>query len=189
MAGTTAFAPRRNPSNGVTFKETTLHLLTADGHVWRENDPNTTTPQPYWDYAGIHPNYIQTLWVSPIIHPTTGDQGRFRLWDVLALIQSQDPHGLSMSIEIDYRTLFSTSKVWTWDTANTQTIAPGGVIRTPGLTQLRNYDGRLGEAFQVAIADLVDPASVTGQGVSLLGLTGSLGVQPGPYKVPGGNTQ
>src|SRR6185312_1498652 len=138
--------------------------------------------------------YVSWTWLSPVIRvPSSSDaeeslQGRFRTYDILAILDSMDPHGLQISVGIDYGSLAS-NRSWVWNNGTSQgSIAPGGVVPTP-LTQLRTYDGRMAEAFQFQLQDVSDPASVSGQGSQLLGLTLSIGVMPGPYKLPASATQ
>jgi hypothetical protein len=167
--------------NGATAP--TLHLLGADGTVWREHKPNDDGA--YYD----NDTYVSSYWTcAPIQSPEGVTQGRFRLWDILAFMQSQDPHGLIISVGVDYGTL-GQNRTWVWNSATgAPSIAPGGTIPTP-LTQLRTYDGRMGESFVIQIQDVSDTASVTGQGSQVLGLTVALGVAPGPYKLPASATQ
>ena len=81
------------------------------------------------------------------------------------------------------------NRTWVWNNGTSVgSIAPGGVIPTP-LTQLRTYDGRMGEAFQVQLQDVEDAASTNGQGATFYSLTLALGVYPGPYKLPASATQ
>lgn len=159
-----------------------LHLLGADGQIWREHD--TTDSQAYHDNT----TYVSWTWLSPMLRPSEAYQGRFRLWDIIALLRSHDPHGLLISVAVDYGALGQT-RTWVWNSATgAPSIAPGGTIPTP-LTQLRTYDGRLAESFQIQIQDVSDPNSSTGEGSDFLGLTLGLGVAPGPYKLPASATQ
>jgi hypothetical protein len=41
----------------------------------------------------------------------------------------------------------------------------------------------MGEAFQLAVQDVADPVSVTGQGIQLLGYTLAVGTYTGPFKL------
>jgi len=175
-------------SPSVNVYRTTMNLLAADGTVWREHAPNDSGP--YYD----NDTYVSWTWLSPVIRvPSSSDaeeslQGRFRTYDILAILDSMDPHGLQISVGIDYGSLAS-NRSWVWNNGTSQgSIAPGGVVPTP-LTQLRTYDGRMAEAFQFQLQDVSDPASVSGQGSQLLGLTLSIGVMPGPYKLPASATQ
>lgn len=165
-----------------------LHLMTADGVVWREHNP--LDQFAYFD----NQTYISSTWLTPLItlpgsqQQAASKQGRFRLWDILALMQSMTPHGLIISVGTDYGPL-GLNRIWVWNSATgAPSIAPGGSTTTP-LTQLRTYHGPMGEAFQVQVQDVSDPASTNGQGAQLLGLTLAIGTYPGPYKVPASATQ
>ena len=164
-----------------------MHFLTADGVVWREHNP--LDQFAYFDNA----TYVSWTWLSPPIYPPgstqqpTTKQGRFRLWDILAEMESDSPHGLVISVAIDNGAP-AQNRTWTWNTPGSPSIAPGGTTPTP-LTQLRTYDGRMGETFQVQVQDVSDPNSTNGQGAQFLGLTLALGVYPGPYKLPASATQ
>ena len=160
-----------------------LNLLGADGIVWREHAPGDNTA--YYD----NETYVTWYWTcAPITSPEGVSQGRFRVWDILALLQSLDPHGLVISVGVDYGAV-GQNRTWVWNSATgAPSIAPGGVIPTP-LTQLRTYDGRMGESFVIQVQDVSDPDSVTGQGSQVLGLTVALGLAPGPYKLPASATQ
>jgi hypothetical protein len=177
-----------NPPLDQRYTKPTLHLLMADGSVWREHFPEDV--QSYFDNA----TYVSWTWTSPQIRkPATqqggpSDQGRFRLWDILAQLVSADPHGLTISVGTDYGSPTLT-RTWAWNNGTpVGSIAPGGVVPTP-TTQLRTYHGLMGESFQVSIQDVADASSVTGQGAQLLGLTLAVGVYPGPYKLPPSATQ
>jgi len=166
----------------------TLHLLGGDGRIWREHNP--ADANAYYDNA----TYVSWTWTSPWIRPPgdsnnpgTGMQGRFRAWDMNVFGVSETPHGLIFQVAIDYGTL-GNNRTWVWNQANVPSIAPGGSTLTP-LTQLRTYDGRMGEAFQFQIQDVSDPASTNGQGFQLLGMTVSVGTYKGPYGLPGASTQ
>jgi hypothetical protein len=183
-----AFGGFFSPPVDRRYTKPTLHLLMADGTIWREHFPEDLFA--YFDNA----TYVSWTWTSPQIRkPGTqqngpSDQGRFRLWDILAQLVSQDPHGLVISVGTDYGAL-GQNRVWAWNNGTSVgSIAPGGVVPTP-TTQLRTYHGPMGESFQVSIQDVSDPASVTGQGATLLGLTLAIGVYPGPYKLPPSATQ
>ena len=168
--------------NGLTPVYTntpTIHFLDASGVVWREKSPIQT--QAYYDNI----TYVGTTWITPMIRGP--DQGRARCWDILLLGQSQDPHGLKINVGIDYGSPTGT-RTWVWNTPGVPSITVGGVPPTP-LTQVRWYDGRLGESFQVEVSDVVDTHTVSGEGFEVLGLTVTLGVQPGPYKLSPGSTQ
>lgn len=174
-----ANAPRNNnsPNNFAPV----LHFITAGGEVWREKDPaGLSGATVYFD----HNSYINTLWRSPYIKQQ--DSSRFRLWDVFAIGNSVDPHGLVVTITRDDGTQ-PVTYTWAWQTGQFQ-IAPGGTLPT-GLTRLRNYDGRLGTSFQVTIQDVSDTSSVSGQGLQLLGLSLATGTLPGPFKLPPSSTQ
>lgn len=167
------FAPNLQPS---------LYMLTTAGALWRERDPLSLTP--YFDNG----TYVSSVWQSPLIKQQDG--GRFRLWDIVTFGQSQDPHGLLIQVAIDDGAIgFGNLYTWVWNGTGTNNIAPGGVAPPLTLTRLRSYDGRFGADFQVQVTDVSDAASSTGQGFQLLGLSLSLGVAPGPYKLPPGSTQ
>jgi hypothetical protein len=183
-----AVATAQGVSGLTTFRKPALHLLTADGTIWREHFPTDT--QPYFDNA----TYISTIWLSPMLTLPAGSnnaasmQGRFRLYDILALIHSADPHGLIISVGTDYGTP-GQNRTWVWNSSTgAPSIAPGGTVPTPEV-QLRTYHGQMGEAFQIQIQDVEDDDSVTGQGAQLVQLTTALGVYPGPYKLPPSATQ
>lgn len=171
----------------VPYRKPTLHLLGADGTVWREHFPNDSNA--YYDNA----TYVSSTWLTPPITcpgeaqgAPASMQGRFRLWDILAAMVSNDPHGLVIGVATDYGAL-AQNRTWAWASGPSQ-IAPGGTLPTP-ITQVRTYHGRMGEAFQIQIQDTVDAASATGQGPTFLGLTCSIGTYPGPYKLPPSSTQ
>jgi hypothetical protein len=177
LSSAAALAPRLTPP--VPSFQPVLHFMDASGVVWREQDPNGAAP--YYDNA----TYISTIWTSAPIAPNN-HQGRFRLWDILVQMRSMSPHGLVMGVTVDYGNSPQT-RYWSWLGNN-----GGGAIipnATGPLVTLRGYDGRLGESFQVALQDVADPATVTGQGAQFLGLTLALGVAEGPYKVPPTSTQ
>jgi hypothetical protein len=176
---------------GVTSQQPVLHFLTPQGVVWRERDPNEA--KPYYDNL----TYVTWTWTSAMIKPANPgsfpgtppqDQGRFRLWDILTWGQSMNPHGLLVIVLNNYDTSNGNAYTWVWNFPGSPSLAPGGNKPLP-LTQIRSYDGRMAESFQVIVSDVSDAASTTGQGFQLLGLTCSLGVMPGPTKLTGGATQ
>jgi hypothetical protein len=167
---------------------TRMHLMSADGTVWREHDP-AADATPWFD----NETYVSSIWRTPVItlpgsqQSAASMQGRFRLWDILALLDSLDPHGLIISVGVDYGSV-GQNRIWTWETSGQNPIAPGGTLLTP-LTQLRTYDGRMGEAFQIQIQDVADASSVSGQGCQMLGFTLAIGTYESPYKLPAPSTQ
>jgi hypothetical protein len=163
-----------------------MHLLAADGTVWREHDP--LDQLAYYD----NNTYVSSTWVTaPILTPSNGAaplQGRFRLWDIIAIMNSASPHGMNISVSTNYGSPANT-RSWVWNNGTqVGSIAPNGATTLP-LTQLRTYDGRMCESFQITLQDVSDPHSTNGQGAQFLGLTLSIGTPNDPYKLPGGNTQ
>jgi hypothetical protein len=189
MSAVVAGAPRSGYNHQQSIVQPVLHLLSSDGVIWRENDPNLSTP--YYDNV----TYVQSSWTSPWIKPSStangltsaGDQNWSRIWQTLIIGQSMDAHGIQFNYAIDYSGLANTV-TWTWSTANTSQIAPNGVQWTP-ITQLEAYLGSRGEAFQFEVIDVVDPASVTGQGIQLLGLTAKVGTYESGFRLPQGARQ
>lgn len=164
---------------GIFTQIPVLHFMTGLGQIWRERDP--AVGNAFYD----NNTYVGSSWITPQIKQQ--DQSRFRLWDIQLIGQSLSPHGLQIKVHIDYGPL-STNSVWTWNTVGGHNIAPGGTIPLP-LTQLRTYDGRMGEAFQVEVVDVPDVVTGSGQGFQVLGLSLGLGTMPGLYKLPKGSTQ
>jgi hypothetical protein len=191
ISATVGYAPRTGQFNTVaSVMAPVLHLMTSDGVVWRENDPALATP--YYDNA----TYVQSSWTSPWIKPAStsngltsaGDQNWSRIWQTMIIGQSMDAHGIQFNYAIDYSGL-SNTVTWTWSTPNTSQIAPNGVQWTP-ITQLSSYIGSRGESFLFQVIDVVDPQSVTGQGLQLLGLTCTIGTyDQGGYRLPQGARQ
>ena len=167
-------------SAGTVTQQPVLHFLTPQGVVWRERDPNEATP--FYD----NNTYVSWHWASAMIKPS--DQGRFRMWDIITWGQSVNPHGLLITVFDNYDPLHGQQRTWVWNNSSLPSLAPGGSTPLP-LTQVRTYDGRMAESFQIKVSDVSDPASTTGQGFQLLGLTCSLGVMPGPTKLTAGATQ
>ena len=163
-----------------------MHLLGADGRVWREHD--TLDQFAYYD----NNTYVSSTWVTaPILAPSDGTsplQARFRLWDIVAIMNSASPHGMSISVGTNYGAAANTRN-WVWNNGTSVgSIAPGGQTALP-LTQLRTYDGRMCESFQITLQDVSDVNSTNGQGAQFLGLTLSIGTPMDPFKLPSGNTQ
>jgi len=160
-----------------------LHFLSSNGRLWREKDPDGLDGDTiYYD----NNTYVSSTWATAPIKQQDGQ--RFRLWDVVTFGQSADPHGLIVTTTVDDGT---NPEVFTWvwnSNTGAPSIQPGGVAQT-GLTRMRAYDGRLGASFQVTIQDVSDTSSVSGQGLQLLGLSLTIGVAPGPYKLAPGSTQ
>lgn len=156
----------RKQFNSVTY------IMQKNGAVWVERDPLDTTP--YYDAA----TYVVSQWVPPFIHPA-GDMGRFRLWEAITHIKSNDPHGLVITITDNYGV---DSQTYIWNYA---TISGAGLP----LSHVRNYYGRLGEGFQIVVSDSSDASSSTGQGATFLGVTCSIGVAKDNFKVAAGQTQ
>ena len=167
-----AFPQYTTASKTRTQFNSVLCIMLKNSAVYVERDPFDVTP--YYDDA----TYINTLWAVPFIHPA-GDMGRFRLWEAITNIKSNDPHGLVVVIEDNYGADLVT---YTWDYA---TISGAGLP----LSHVRNYYGRLGEGFQIAIADVSDGSSVTGQGATFLGVTCSIGVANENFKIAAGQTK
>lgn len=167
-----------------------MNMMAADGSVWREHA--TGDSLAYYDQSLTNSTYVSSTWITaPILGPSEGTaplQSRFRLWDIIAIMNSADPHGLNISVTSNYGGTQST-RSWVWNNGTqVGSIAPGGTLQNP-LTQLRTYDGRLCESFQLTLQDVVDTNSVTGQGAQFLGLTLSLGTPMDPFKLPAGGTQ
>lgn len=156
------------------------HVLDNNGLLYRERNPNDT--HAYYDIAivGGVTVYVNSTWLSPPIR--FQDLSRARVWDLIVWGVSKDPHGIILSVGIDFGAVTG-NKTWTW-----AQIAPGGSTPLP-LTELRSYDGRVGQAFQLQVQDVSDPSSVSGQGFQVLGLSVAAGLLPGPFKLPPGSTQ
>lgn len=160
--------------------------LTSDGTIWRERNPASAIA--YWDGPNSSKVYVTSTWLSPPIK--LQDLNRVRCYDIILWGVSEDPHGISISVGIDYGAV-GLNKTWTWNSATpgANNIAPNGSTPLP-LTQLRSYDGRLGQAFQVQIQDVPDLSASSGQGFQVLGLAVTVGTyQRQPYKLPTGSTQ
>jgi hypothetical protein len=174
----------------VTKQIQTFYILSADGTMWREQDPLALgAVTPYWDTMSSGASlYVPWVWQSPWLKPPgevanapPKDQGWMRVYEILAQLISNDPHGLTISVAIDYGTQLQT-RTWAWNSGPNQ-IAPLGQLLT-AITQIETYDGRRGESFQVTISDIQDVASVSGRGASLLGLTLGIGVYEAPMRLP-----
>jgi hypothetical protein len=174
----------------VTKQIQTFYILSADGTMWREQDPLALgAVTPYWDTMSSGASlYVPWVWQSPWLKPPgevanapPKDQGWMRVYEILAQLISNDPHGLTISVAIDYGTQLQT-RTWAWNSGPNQ-IAPLGQLLT-AITQIETYDGRRGESFQVTISDVQDVASVSGRGASLLDLTLGIGVYEAPMRLP-----
>jgi hypothetical protein len=137
--------------------------------VWQENDPLSAAP---WYDVGVAPTYTNTLWTTPYIQPNS-DMARFRLWDMITSILSNDPHGLIITVFNNFGVQIF-QQTWTWAQISSGTLP---------LSHVRAYCGQMGEGFFITVQDISDVSSITGQGASMLGLTVAIGIAGGNFKL------
>lgn len=160
--------------NGSSNLEPTLHFQSADGVVWRENDPNAGSPLPYEDNGSFISSQLNLVHFKP----SDSIDGFSRVWAANVMLYQNDPANVTVTVLTDYG---ATSQTSTWTPTNI--AAPAGSLSYPVQMYLQNQRLKTIE-LQISDAAPTDGSTVvTGQGILFHGITLDCGAYPAAARI------